>query len=395
MAKLLAEKAQETGARSATRSAQSLRAPPRAPGRRRGSRRDDRKHRRRVLEDRHHLRCESRRARPAVVTRVQQLAAATEPRADCRVLHRRHHRRHRDAAGPRRHRRGAPERARRASRSRGADRARARPRAAPRDVDAASATCTRGVAATRAVRGARRSIRSSSTYFPAPASYTGDDVVELSAHGSPVVLRAIVAAAIGAGARLAEPGEFTLRAFLNGRIDLMQAEAVADLDRRRDAAAGARGLRSAGGHADADDRRDRCRALRSDRAARGVGRFSGRGLSLRRARRAGARARRLARAHGALLADARRGRLVREGLQVAIVGKPNVGKSSLFNALVGAARAIVTDVPGTTRDLVTEDGRSRRPARDARRHRRASRDRRTRSRPKASRGRGRRRRSRT
>src|SRR5205814_2389401 len=67
------------------------------------------------------------------------------------------------------------------------------------------------------------------TYFPAPASYTGDDVVEISAHGSPVVLRAIVSAAIDAGARLAEPGEFTLRAFLNGRIDLMQAEAVADL----------------------------------------------------------------------------------------------------------------------------------------------------------------------
>src|SRR6185295_6925848 len=67
------------------------------------------------------------------------------------------------------------------------------------------------------------------TYFPAPASYTGDDVVELSAHGSPVVLREIVAAAIRAGARLAEPGEFTLRAYLNGRIDLMQAEAVADL----------------------------------------------------------------------------------------------------------------------------------------------------------------------
>ena len=67
------------------------------------------------------------------------------------------------------------------------------------------------------------------TYFPAPASYTGDDVVELSAHGSPVVLRAIVTAAVACGARLAEPGEFTLRAFLNGRIDLMQAEAVADL----------------------------------------------------------------------------------------------------------------------------------------------------------------------
>ena len=157
------------------------------------------------------------------------------------------------------------------------------------------------------------------------------------------------------GARLAEPGEFTLRAFLNGRIDLTQAEAVADLIDAATPLQARAAFDQLEGTLTRAIARDRCGAVRSDRAARSVGRFSRRGISLRRARRAGARARRRSLAQtGALLADARRGRLIREGLQVAIVGKPNVGKSSLFNALVGAPRAIVTDVPGTTRDLVTE-----------------------------------------
>ena len=148
------------------------------------------------------------------------------------------------------------------------------------------------------------------TYFPAPHSYTGEHVVEISAHGSPVVLRQIVEQAMQSGARLAEPGEFTLRAFLNGRIDLVQAEAVADLDRRGDAASGARGVRSARGHADRAHRGDRCGVVRSDRAAGGVARLSGRGLSLRRSRRGGRRAAVRSKSKlGALLCDARRGRL--------------------------------------------------------------------------------------
>ena len=192
------------------------------------------------------------------------------------------------------------------------------------------------------------------TYFPAPASYTGDDVVELSAHGSPVVLRGIVAAAMDAGARLAEPGEFTLRAFLNGRIDLMQAEAVADLIdavtplQARAAFDQLQGtLTRAIGEIDAAlfDLIARLEAS-VDFPEEGYHFVDPRALvgsiDLLIARSA------------SLLSDARRGRLVREGLQIAIVGKPNVGKSSLFNALVGASRAIVTDVPGTTRDLVTE-----------------------------------------
>jgi tRNA modification GTPase len=192
------------------------------------------------------------------------------------------------------------------------------------------------------------------TYFPAPASYTGDDVVELSVHGSPVILRAIVAAAIDRGARAAQAGEFTLRAFLNGRIDLMQAEAVADLIDAAtplqartafDQLEGTLTRAIAGIDASLFDLIARLEASVD---------FPDEGYHFVEP---GALARALdglLAQTGALLAGARRGRLVREGLQVAIVGNPNVGKSSLFNALLGADRAIVTDRPGTTRDLVTE-----------------------------------------
>ncbi len=192
------------------------------------------------------------------------------------------------------------------------------------------------------------------TYFPAPASYTGDDVVELSAHGSPVVLRTIVAAASASGARLAEPGEFTLRAFLNGRIDLMQAEAVADLidavtplqaRAAFDQLQGTLTRTIADIDATLFDLIARLEAS-VDFPEEGY-HFVEPGALAQKIDAVIDRTRRL-------LADAEHGRLVREGLQVAIVGKPNVGKSSVFNALVGAARAIVTDVPGTTRDLVTE-----------------------------------------
>jgi tRNA modification GTPase len=192
------------------------------------------------------------------------------------------------------------------------------------------------------------------TYFPGPHSYTGEDVVELSAHGSPVVLHAIVASAAAGGARLAEPGEFTLRAFLNGRIDLPQAEAVADLIdavtplQARAAFDQLQGTLTAV-IADVD-------AALFDLIARLEASvdFPEEGYHFIDP---GALARaidELRERTARLLADGGRGRLVREGLQIAIVGKPNVGKSSLFNALAGAARAIVTDIPGTTRDLVTE-----------------------------------------
>jgi len=192
------------------------------------------------------------------------------------------------------------------------------------------------------------------TFFPAPHSYTGEDVVELSAHGSPVVLQAIVGAAIALGARLAEPGEFTLRAFLNGRIDLMQAEAVKDLidavtplqaRTAFDQLNGTLTRTIAGIDATLFDLIARLEASVD---------FSEEGYHFIQPGGLVQAIDHLLEQTTSLLDAARRGRMIREGLQIAIVGEPNVGKSSLFNALAGASRAIVTDVPGTTRDLVTE-----------------------------------------
>lgn len=192
------------------------------------------------------------------------------------------------------------------------------------------------------------------TLFPKPHSYTGEDVVEISAHGSPVVLQAIVQAAMSAGARLAEPGEFTLRAFLNGKLDLVQAEAVADLIdavtplQARAAFDQLEGTLTA-----------RIRDIDSalfDLMARMEASldFPDEGYHFVQREAARTELSAIRSRIETLLGDAARGRLVREGAQIAILGTPNVGKSSLFNALVNANRAIVTAIPGTTRDVLTE-----------------------------------------
>ncbi len=192
------------------------------------------------------------------------------------------------------------------------------------------------------------------TSFPAPASYTGEDVIEISVHGSPVVLAAILRAAVGRGARLAEPGEFTLRAFLHGKRDLIQAEAVADLIdavtplQARAAFDQLEGtLTAAIGEIERDlfDLRARLEASLD---------FPEEGYHFVDAGTLTAEIDRVIAKVDHLLRDAARGRLVRDGAQVVIAGRPNVGKSSLFNALLNANRAIVTAVPGTTRDLITE-----------------------------------------
>ena len=192
------------------------------------------------------------------------------------------------------------------------------------------------------------------TFFPAPHSYTGEHVVEVSAHGSPVVLNAIVRAAIDAGARLAEPGEFTLRAFLNNKIDLIQAEAVADLVDAvtpLQARAAFDQLEGTLTQSIGEIERELFDVIAKLEASLDFPDEGYHFVAPDEARRVltgiGARI-------DALLAHAARGRLIREGAQVAIVGAPNVGKSSLFNALLNADRAIVTAIPGTTRDLLTE-----------------------------------------
>lgn len=189
--------------------------------------------------------------------------------------------------------------------------------------------------------------------FHAPASYTGEDVVEISCHGGPVPMRHILTLLLWAGARMAEPGEFTLRAFLNGKMDLAQAEAVCDIISAR-----------------TEEAHRLAQGLGVGRLSEEVGRIRDRLLGV------------LARIEAsidfpedvgeldftlcrdelckvetnlqALLATADQGILYREGAKVALVGRPNVGKSSLMNALLRVSRAIVTPIPGTTRDVIEE-----------------------------------------
>jgi len=192
------------------------------------------------------------------------------------------------------------------------------------------------------------------TWFPAPHSYTGEHVVEISAHGSPVVLSGILNSLVAAGARLARPGEFTFRAFLNARIDLAQAEAVADLI---DAATPLQAQMAFDQlEGTLSSRIERLDGALLDLIARLEASldFPDEGFHFIEPVEVIGRIGEVLAELNEVLSHEARGRLIREGAMVVIAGRVNAGKSSLFNALIGQERAIVTEVPGTTRDLVTE-----------------------------------------
>ncbi len=191
-------------------------------------------------------------------------------------------------------------------------------------------------------------------YFPAPASYTGEHVLELQGHGGALVVDMVLKRLLELGCRMARPGEFSERAFLNGKIDIAQAEAIADLIDAGTTAAARAAVRSLQGEFSArvDDLKTRITELRAYVEA--AIDFPDEEIDFLSDKALGERLAAVFAAFDSITAAARQGALLREGLNVVIAGKPNAGKSSLLNKLAGDEVAIVTDVPGTTRDVLRQ-----------------------------------------
>lgn len=191
-------------------------------------------------------------------------------------------------------------------------------------------------------------------YFPAPHSFTGEDVIELHGHGGPVVMQLLLDRAQSLGARLAEPGEFTRRAFLNNKLDLAQAEAVADLIEASTIAAARSAVRSLSGAFSEAIAKVRDQLIDLRMLVEATLDFPEEEIDFLAAARAMERMEAIATSLTDVLDRAEQGALLRQGLHVVLVGQPNVGKSSLLNQLAGHERAIVTDIAGTTRDALKE-----------------------------------------
>jgi len=191
-------------------------------------------------------------------------------------------------------------------------------------------------------------------YFPAPHSYTGEDVLELQGHGGPVVMQLLLQRCLELGARPAQPGEFTHRAFLNDKLDLAQAEAVADLIEASTAAAARSAVRSLAGEFSATVHSLVDKLIELRMLVEATLDFPEEEIDFLKQSKAFERLQMLQVALAAVQGRARQGSLLRQGLHVVLAGLPNVGKSSLLNRLAGQERAIVTAVAGTTRDVLRE-----------------------------------------